>query len=120
MQVTQLENLLKMYKSSFKSRFTARAYTTHLKKYSNGDLVSLLTNLTQREAEDRLIDFMITNKENGMAWGALHNYVAAVAKFYLIMTFHLISLELSNSCPRKPELIKIGPIPPRKYSIFYN
>jgi hypothetical protein len=75
-----------MYRASFKSRFTARAYTTHLKKYANSDLVFIL-NQTQREAEDRLIDFIIKNKEKGMAWGALHNYVAAVAKFYLINAF---------------------------------
>jgi integrase len=94
-----------MYESSFKSPFTARAYTTHLKKYANGDLVSLL-NQTQREAEDRLIDFIITNKEKGMAWGALHNYVAAVAKFYLINDFSFNIARVKRFMPEETRIKK--------------
>jgi integrase len=105
----QNKHLLKMYNAAFKSKFTARAYITHIKKYAteteNGDLdlVSLL-NLTQREAEDRLIQFIITNKENGMAWGALHNYVSAVAKFYLI---NLFSFNLQRVKQFMPEETRI-------------
>ena len=40
--------------------------------------------MTQKEAEDTLIQFIITKKEEGMSSSALNNYVAAVAKFYLI------------------------------------
>jgi integrase len=81
-------SLLKLFSASFKSKETARAYDYHLKRYCN-DLIpvqdpsSLLT-LTQKEAEDTLIQFIITKKELGMSSSALNNYVAAVAKFYLI------------------------------------
>lgn len=80
-------DLIKMYNASFKSKETARAYYTHLIKYASNDITGLLT-MTQREAEDKLIDFIITNKET-KSWAALHNYVAAVAKFYLINDINL-------------------------------
>lgn len=60
--------------------------------------------MTQREAEDKLIDFIITNKEKGMSWVALHNYVAAVAKFYLIND---INLNLNRVKRFMPEHVKL-------------
>ena len=80
--------LLKMFAASFRSKETARAYDYHLKRYCNDletvqDPSSLLL-MTQKEAEDTLIQFIITKKEEGMSSSALNNYVAAVAKFYLI------------------------------------
>jgi len=59
--------------------------------------------MTHREAEDKLIDFIITNKEN-KSWAALHNYVAAVAKFYLIND---INLNLKRVNRFMPEQIKL-------------
>ena len=81
-------SLLKMFAASFKSKETARAYDYHLKRYCNDlktvqDPSSLLT-MTQKDAEDTLIQFIITKKDAGMSSSALNNYVAAVAKFYLI------------------------------------
>ena len=80
--------LLKMFAASFRSKETARAYDYHLKRYCNDletvqDPSSLLT-MTQKDAEDTLIQFIITKKEEGMSSSALNNYVVAVAKFYLI------------------------------------
>ncbi len=80
--------LLKMFAASFRSKETARAYDYHLKRYCNDletvqDPSSLLL-MTQKEAEDTLIQFIITKKEEGMSSSALNNYVAAIAKFYLI------------------------------------
>ena len=77
-----------MFAASFKSKETARAYDYHLKRYCNDletvqDPSSLLT-MTQKDAEDSLIQFIITKKDAGMSSSALNNYVAAVAKFYLI------------------------------------
>ena len=84
----EVSSLLKMFIASFKSKETARAYDYHLKRYCNDllpvqDPSSLLT-MTQKEAEDTLIKFIITKKDAGMSSSALNNYVAAVAKFYLI------------------------------------
>jgi integrase len=80
--------LLKMFAASFRSKETARAYDYHLKRYCSDlrpvqDPSSLLT-MTQKDAEDTLIQFIITKKNAGMSSSALNNYVAAVAKFYLI------------------------------------
>jgi integrase len=80
--------LLKMFAASFRSKETARAYDYHLKRYCSDlrpvqDPSSLLT-MTQKDAEDTLIHFIITKKNAGMSSSALNNYVAAVAKFYLI------------------------------------
>ncbi|MGA7006960.1 MAG: site-specific integrase, partial [Nitrososphaeraceae archaeon] len=77
-----------MFAASFRSKETARAYDYHLKRYCNDletvhDPSSLLT-MTQKDAEDTLIQFIITKKNDGMSSSALNNYVAAVAKFYLI------------------------------------
>ena len=95
-------DLMKMYMASFKSKETARAYNTHLNKYSSNDLSQLL-GVTQREAEDKLINFIITNKES-KSWAALHNYVAAVAKFYLIND---VPLNLTRVKRFMPEQIKL-------------
>jgi integrase len=96
-------SLLKMYGASFKSPESARCYSYNLRKYANDDLESLLK-LSQREAEDKLIDFIITNKENGVSWGKLHNIVAAVAKFYLIND---VSLNLNRVKRFMPEQVKL-------------
>lgn len=102
-RVEQESGLLRMYNASFKSKYSARCYTYSLNKYADNDLESLLK-LSQREAEDRLIDFIITNKEKGVSWGALHNTVAAVSKFYLIND---VSLNLKRVKRFMPEQVKL-------------
>ena len=69
--------LLKMFAASFKSKETARAYDYHLKRYCNDletvhDPSSLLT-MTQKDAEDTLIQFIIIKKNGGMSSSALNN-----------------------------------------------
>jgi len=51
---------LTLYRSSFKSQKTATSYLFHLKKYANDDILSLTT-LSQKEAKDRLIHFVVAN-----------------------------------------------------------
>lgn len=94
---------LKMYGASFKSPESARCYSYNLKKYANNDLESLLK-LSQREAEDKLIHFIITSKEQGVSWGKLHNTVAAVSKFYLIND---TSLNMNRVKRFMPEQVKL-------------
>jgi len=65
---------MKMYNASFTSKETATNYQIHLMKYCPDP--SSLLKMSQRDAEDILIHFIITNKESGMSWAALHNYVA--------------------------------------------
>lgn len=98
-------DILKLYESSFKSKKSAVSYLYHLRKYCNNDITSL-TKSSQREAEDRLIQFIITNKEAGMHWGALHNYVAAVAKFYLINDTPLNLKRVNRFMPECTKLVK--------------
>jgi hypothetical protein len=75
--------VLKLFESSIKSKVTARTYIMYLKKYTY-DLVSL-SELTQRDAEDKLIGFIITKREEGANYGTLHNAVAAICKFHLVV-----------------------------------
>jgi hypothetical protein len=63
-----------------------------------------MTKLTQREAEDQLIQFIITNKEEGMSWGSLHNYVSAVAKFYLVNDITLNLNRVKRFMPEQTRL----------------
>ena len=51
---------LTLYRSSFKSQKTATYYLFYLKKYANDDILSLTT-LSQKEAKDRLIHFVVAN-----------------------------------------------------------
>jgi len=100
--------LLKMFSASFKSKETAWAYDYHLKRYCSDlktaqDPGSLLT-MTQRDAEDTLIQFIITKKEAGMSSSALNNYVAAVARFYLIND---ISINMRRVNRFMPEPLKV-------------
>jgi integrase len=65
-----------------------------------------LAKFSQREAEDQLIQFIVENKEAGMHWGALHNYVAAVAKFYLISDSPLNLKRVNRFMPEYTKLMK--------------
>jgi integrase len=76
-------DILKLFASSIKSKVTARTYMMYLKKYTV-DLVSL-SEITQRDAEDKLIGFIITKREEGANYGTLHNAVAAISKFHLVV-----------------------------------
>jgi integrase len=96
---------MEMYNASFKSKETARAYNTHLNKYASPNNLSQLLGMTQREAEDKLIHFIITNKET-KSWAALHNYVAAVAKFYLINDVPLNLNRVKRFMPEHTKLRK--------------
>lgn len=98
-------DIMKLYESSFKSKKSAVSYLYHLKKYCNNNVTSL-TKLGQKEAEDRLIQFIIANKEAGMHWGALHNYVAAVAKFYLINDTPINLKRVNRFMPECTKLVK--------------
>ena len=73
-----------------------------------------MAKLTQREAEDKLIDFIITNKEQGMSWGALHNYVSAVAKFYLVNDITLNLNRVKRFMPEQTRLRKDRPYKPEE------
>lgn len=97
-------DLMKMYKSSFRSKYTASAYCYHLTKYSPN--LSQLITLSQKEAEDKLIDFIISNKESGMSWAALHNYVVAVSRFYLINDINLNTKKVNRFMPEHIKLKK--------------
>ena len=114
MQVQRYEEvcsgLLKMFAASFKSKETARAYEYHLKRYCNDlepvqDPNSLLT-MTQKEGEDSLIQFIITKKDVGMSSSALNNYVAAVAKFYLINDKPINISRVNRFMPEPLKVIK--------------
>ena len=77
---TKLSRIIRVF---FQIPKNGKSYLLHLKKYANCDILGL-TKLGQKEAEDRLIHFIVGNKEAGMNWGTLHNYLWAVASFYLI------------------------------------
>jgi len=99
------ESLVNLYMASFKSKITAQHYLIHLNKYAKRDLSSLLR-LTQRQAEDHLISFIIEHKNKDLAWGALHNYTAAVARFYLINDVTLNMQRVNRFMPEQTTIKK--------------
>ena len=86
MQLEQQEDCIKLYNASFSSPDTGTMYLYHLKKYCKTN-PTILTNsiVTQKEAEDTLISYIITNKEQGASWCQLHMLIAAVCRFYSVV-----------------------------------
>lgn len=84
MSVSLLEydSIMAKYKASFRSELSCKTYTYHLLKFCDNP-VSLL-DLTQKEAEDRLIDFIIRRRNMGNPCGYIKNFVKAVCRLYLV------------------------------------
>ena len=68
-------------------------------------MTSLLT-LNQKEAEEKLIDFIIDKKENGMNWGSLHNYLSAVTRLYSINDIVLNRKKINRFMPEQTKVNK--------------
>lgn len=98
------QTLLERYKDSFKSKETAKMYCNHLLGYCT-DLTSLL-DLTQKEAENKLIDFIVQKKNGGMLHGQLHNFVSSVIRFYLINDIFLNSQKIHRFMPEPVKAAK--------------
>ena len=75
-QQRDAKDILKLFASSIKSKVTVKTYMMYLEKYTD-DIIAL-SEITQRDAEDKLIDFIITKREEGANYGTLHNAVAAI------------------------------------------
>lgn len=93
----QQQDLLKLYKSSYRSDQSAKSYTYRLLRYCS-DLPTLLT-LPPKEAENKLISFLMDQKEKGMKPGSLNNYAAAVLHFYLINDIELNKTRIKRFLP---------------------
>lgn len=73
-------------------------YTTCLKKYFQFP-EPRGTHLSPKEIEDHVISFIIFLKKQGKGFGAIHNYVAAICKYYKINDVYLNTNKIKQYLP---------------------
>ena len=75
----------RLFSSSIRSDETRKTYTLLLKKFIEylGDRDILLGN-DAKQIERKIIDFIMTLKEQGKQYSAIHNYASAITAFYKI------------------------------------
>lgn len=74
-----------LFSSSIKSDETRKTYTLLLKKFIEYlDEIELLMGNDTKRIEGRIIDFIISLKNQGKQYSAIHNYVSAITAFYKI------------------------------------
>ena len=90
----------RLFSSSIRSDETRKTYTLLLKKYieylDESDI--FLENDTKR-IEHRIIDFVMSLKEQGKQYSAIHNYVSAITTFYKINDIVLNVTKISKFMP---------------------
>jgi len=74
-----------LFSSSIRSHETRKTYTLLLKKFIEylGEEDILLGN-DSKQIERRIIEFIISLKQQGKQYSAIHNYVSAITAFYKI------------------------------------
>jgi len=85
MQLEQQQSY-RLFSSSIRSDETRKTYTLLLKKfieYLGEDEDVLLAN-NAKQIERKIINFIITLKEHGKQYSAIHNYASAIIAFYKI------------------------------------
>jgi len=84
MQLEQQQSY-RLFSSSIRSDETRKTYNLLLKKFIEylGEDDILLRN-DAKQIEGKIIDFIITLKEHGKQYSAIHNYASAIIAFYKI------------------------------------
>lgn len=93
---------IKLFKQSIKSEETRRVYMVHIKRWA-GYLgkKNIMLQSDPRKIEDHIINFIISMKEEGKSFSAIHNYVSAIIKFYTINDIVLNSSKIYRFLPEK-------------------
>jgi hypothetical protein len=95
----QLEELeqFRLFSNSIKSGETRKSYTFYLKKYLAfvGDNDLFFEN-NPRSIERVIIDFIISMKNDGKSYFAIHNYLSSIISFYKINDIILNTNKISK------------------------
>ena len=95
---------IKLFLESIKSEETRRVYIAYLKKwfdYLDKKNITLQLHSNPNKIEQKIIDFVISMKEQSKSFSAIHNYVSAVIKFYTINDVLLNSGKIYRFMPDK-------------------
>jgi hypothetical protein len=79
------EKQIKLFEQSIRSEYTKNVYLTCLRKYFEFPASikkKIFDETDSRKVEVNIIDFVISLKKQGKGFGAIHNYVSAVCKYY--------------------------------------
>ena len=79
------EKQIKLFEQSIRSEYTKKVYLTCLRKYFEFPASiknKIFDETDSRKVEDNIIDFVISLKKKGKGFGAIHNYVSAICKYY--------------------------------------
>ena len=102
---------IKLFEESIKSPYTRKVYTTCLKKYFQFPGSSKVIDSTDsRKIEDHITDFITSMKKQGKSFGAIHNYVAAVCKYYRRNRVTLDTRHIHEYLPDRGNQKRIGHI----------
>ena len=89
-----------LFLSSIRSDETKKTYSLLLKKFIEYvDVTDILFGNDAKQIERRIIDFIITMKEQGKQYSAIHNYVSAITAFYKINDVVLNVTKISRFMP---------------------
>jgi len=96
MQLEELEQF-RLFSNSIRSNETRKSYTFYLKKYldfvGNNDM---FFQNNPRTIERVIIDFIISMKNNGKGYFAIHNYLSSIISFYKINDIVLNTNKISK------------------------
>ncbi len=90
----------RLFSSSIRSDETRKTYTLLLKKFTEylGEMDILFGN-DSKQIERKIIDFIMTLREQGKQYSAIHNYVSAITAFYKINDVLLNITKISKFMP---------------------
>lgn len=95
---------LDQFEQSVRSEYTAKVYTTCLKKYFEFPGSSKFINSTDtRKIEDHVTEFITSMKKEGKSFRAIYNYVSAISKYYRM---NRVSLDTKHIREYLPEFKK--------------
>ncbi|HEY7227030.1 MAG TPA: site-specific integrase [Nitrososphaeraceae archaeon] len=104
-----------LFSSSIRSDETRKTYTLLLKKFIEylGESDLLLGN-DSKQIEHKIIEFIMTLKEQGKQYSAIRNYVSAILAFYKINDIVLNVTKISKFMPEPKRQKKTEPIRMKK------
>jgi integrase len=96
----ELQQSYILFSSSIRSDETRKTYTLLLKKFIEYlEEEDILLGNDPRQIERRIIDFIVSLKEQGKQYCAIHNYASAITAFYKINDIILNVTKISKFMP---------------------
>jgi integrase len=91
---------LDLFEQSIRSEYTGKVYRTCLNKYFQfPSSRNFLECKDPRKVEDNVIQFVILLKKQGKGFGAIHNYVSAISKYYRTKRVYLNTKHINEYLP---------------------